>query len=81
VRVEEREDAPTCISGRYLVVARSWRKYFEDWLQDGEREWILVSSPFVVVEKGVSGLRVLLDIVFDPDGRQSPVEAIGGPSQ
>jgi hypothetical protein len=35
----------------------------------------------VVIEKGVPGLRVLLDIVFDPDGRQCPVEAIGGPSQ
>ena len=63
------------------MVARSWRQYSEDRLQDGEREWILVSSSFVVVEKGVPGLRVLLDIVFDPDGRQCPLKAIGGPSQ
>ena len=25
------------------------------------------------------GLRVLLDIVFDPDGRQCPLKAIGCP--
>ena len=41
----------------------------------------LVSGSFVVVEKGVSGLRVLLDIMLYPDGRQCLVEAIGGPSQ
>src|SRR5271166_30802 len=81
VRVEECEDAPTCILRRALVVARTWREYSEDRLQDGEREWILVSSSFVVIEKRVPGLRVLLDIVFDPDGRQCPLEAIGGPSQ
>ena len=81
VRFEEREDAPACIARGFLVVARSWREYSEDRLQDGERERRLVSGSFVVVEKGVPGLRVLLDIVLDPDCRQCPVEAIGGPPQ
>ena len=81
MRVEGREDAPACISRRYLVVARTWREYPEDRFQDGERERVLVSSSLVVVEKGVPGLRVLPHIVFDPDGRQGPLQAIGGPSQ
>ena len=81
VRFEEREDAPTCVAPRFLVVARAWRGYSEDRLQDGERERRLVSSSFVVVEEGVPGLRVLLDIVLDPDGRQCPVEAIAGAPQ
>ena len=81
MRVEKGEDAPPCISRGSLVVARSWRKDPEDRLQDGERKWILVSSSFMVIEKGVPSLRVLLDIVFDPDGRQCPLKAIGGPSQ
>jgi len=80
-RFEERKDTPSCISRRSLVVARTWREYSEDRLQDGERERILVSSSFVVVEKGVPGLGILLDIVLDPHRRQRPLEAIGGPSQ
>src|ERR1019366_7472560 len=52
VRFEERQDASPCIARAFLVVARSWREYSEDRLQDSERERRLVSSSFMVVEKG-----------------------------
>ena len=81
VRSEEGEDASPCVSSGFLVVARSGRQYGEDRLQDGEREGSLLSSPFVVVQKGVSGLGVLLEVVLDPDSRQGLLEAIGGSSQ